>query len=125
MVTVFGWSADAVITTAPDLADFPEAALAVKLFKQQSTLEFWPKERFLPLMGLDFLPKYGYVLMHKTLGELEIYGHDGKTFGATSLAIRCDLLGATIVLSRNDSQNSAIPDHGPGAGPVQQRSGKE
>ena len=95
----FAWSAGAVITTASNLADFLEAALAGKLFKQQSTLEFWTKERFLPLMGVDFLPKYDHGLMHKTLGELEIYGHDGQTFGATALAIRCDLLGATIVLS--------------------------
>ncbi|MDA7891670.1 hypothetical protein N9B14_03780 [Akkermansiaceae bacterium] len=90
------------------LADFIDAALAGKLFKKESTLALWKTKGFLPLMGVDFLPKYGHGLMRKTAGDLEIFGHDGQTFGATALVARCEKLGATIVLARNDSQQSLM-----------------
>ena len=104
----FAWNAGEIIATASDLADFLDAALAGRLFKKESTLTFWKTKGFLPLMGVDFLPKYGHGLMRKTVGDLEIFGHDGQTFGATALVARCEKLGATIVLARNDSQQSLM-----------------
>jgi D-alanyl-D-alanine carboxypeptidase len=104
----FAWNAGELIATTSDLADFIDAALAGKLFKKESTLALWKTKGFLPLMGVDFLPKYGHGLMRKTAGDLEIFGHDGQTFGATALVARCEKLGATIVLARNDSQQSLM-----------------
>lgn len=104
----FAWSAGAAVTTTTDLAKFLEAALAGDLFQKDSTLSFWTKEGFKPLMEVPFLPQYGHGLMRKSIGDLAILGHDGQTFGATALVGRCEALGATIVLATNESQGTPM-----------------
>lgn len=63
----FMWSAGAAVSTVSDLSIFLEAAFNGELFKHQSTLRNWTGEKFIPLLGLDFLPKYGQGLMVQKL----------------------------------------------------------
>ncbi len=105
----FAWSAGEIVSSKRDLATFFSAAFAGKLFQNKTTLKFWKSEGFRPLMGIPkAFPDYGYGLMRKSIGEYELYGHDGQSFGATALVAHCPKVGVTIVLARNDSQHGQM-----------------